>query len=43
VGVELGEVLATRIAAKDLDHDSSTNPLIRRFRRLRQAASGAMS
>src|SRR5918996_2075510 len=49
-GVELGEVLATRIAAElapsaaeGLGHDSSTNTLIRRFRRLRQAASGAMS
>ncbi|MCZ7531144.1 MAG: glucose-6-phosphate isomerase [Acidimicrobiia bacterium] len=41
-GVELGKVLANRIipvldAAEDpdLDHDSSTNALIRRFRRLR--------
>jgi glucose-6-phosphate isomerase len=41
-GVELGKVLATRIAAEldpaagdDLDHDSSTNALIRRYRRLR--------
>jgi glucose-6-phosphate isomerase len=41
-GVELGKVLATRIAAElapaagdDLDHDSSTNTLIRRYRRLR--------
>jgi glucose-6-phosphate isomerase len=41
-GVELGKVLATRIAAelepgagRDLDHDSSTNNLIRRYRRLR--------
>jgi glucose-6-phosphate isomerase len=41
-GVELGKVLATRIAAElepgagqDLDHDSSTNNLIRRYRRLR--------
>jgi glucose-6-phosphate isomerase len=49
-GVELGKVLATRIGAElapgagdDLDHDSSTNALIRRYRRLRQAASGAMS
>ena len=42
-GVELGKVLATRIAA-ELDrrppaptcaHDSSTNALIRRYRRLR--------
>jgi hypothetical protein len=38
-------VLATRIAAEldpaatpDLGHDSSTNALIRRYRRLRQAA-----
>ncbi|HEY6708403.1 MAG TPA: glucose-6-phosphate isomerase, partial [Actinomycetota bacterium] len=42
-GVELGKVLATRIAAElapgagdDLDHDSSTNTLIRRYRRLRE-------
>jgi glucose-6-phosphate isomerase len=42
-GVELGKVLATRIgaeldpaAADDLDHDSSTNALIRRYRRLRE-------
>ena len=42
-GVELGKVLATRIAAEleatagdDLDHDSSTNALIRRYRRLRE-------
>jgi glucose-6-phosphate isomerase len=41
-GVELGKVLATRIAAElapgagqDLDHDNSTNNLIRRYRRLR--------
>ena len=41
-GVELGKVLATRIGAEldpaagdDLDHDSSTNTLIRRYRRLR--------
>jgi glucose-6-phosphate isomerase len=41
-GVELGKVLATRIAAEldpaaspALDHDSSTNALIRRYRRLR--------
>ncbi|HWD43740.1 MAG TPA: glucose-6-phosphate isomerase [Actinomycetota bacterium] len=41
-GVELGKVLATRIAAEltpdagdDLAHDSSTNTLIRRYRRLR--------
>jgi glucose-6-phosphate isomerase len=43
-GVELGKVLADRIvpqlddasAAAELDHDSSTNALIRRYRRLRQ-------
>jgi glucose-6-phosphate isomerase len=42
-GVELGKVLATRIGAElawgagdDLDHDSSTNTLIRRYRRLRE-------
>src|SRR5215208_2335093 len=42
-GVELGKVLATRIAAEleeaagdDLAHDSSTNTLIRRYRRLRE-------
>jgi glucose-6-phosphate isomerase len=47
-GVELGKVLATRIAAElapsapeDLTHDSSTNTLIRRYRRLRHATSGA--
>jgi glucose-6-phosphate isomerase len=41
-GVELGKVLATRIAAElapaagdDLDHDSSTTTLIRRYRRQR--------
>jgi glucose-6-phosphate isomerase len=41
-GVELGKVLATRIAAElapaagdDLDHDSSTSTLIRRYRRRR--------
>jgi glucose-6-phosphate isomerase len=41
-GVELGKVLATRIAPEltaagepDLAHDSSTNALIRRYRRLR--------
>ncbi len=42
-GVELGKVLATRIGAelepgaddRTLDHDSSTNTLIRRYRRLR--------
>ena len=41
-GVELGKVLATRIAAElapsapeDQAHDSSTNTLIRRYRRLR--------
>jgi glucose-6-phosphate isomerase len=43
VGVELGKVLATRIAGEldpaaeaDLAHDSSTNALIRRYRRLRR-------
>jgi glucose-6-phosphate isomerase len=43
-GVELGKVLATRIAAElapgageELAHDSSTNTLIRRYRRLRDA------
>ena len=43
-GVELGKALAKRtaseIASKDepkLDHDSSTNTLIRRYRRLRGA------
>jgi glucose-6-phosphate isomerase len=42
-GVELGKVLATRIAAElrpdaepELSHDSSTNALIRRYRRLRR-------
>jgi len=42
-GVELGKVLANRIvvqldqtAAAELDHDSSTNALISRYRRLRQ-------
>jgi glucose-6-phosphate isomerase len=42
-GVELGKVLADRIipqldeaSADELDHDSSTNALIRRYRRLRQ-------
>ena len=43
-GVELGKVLADRIvpqlddasASAELDHDSSTNALIRRYRRLRQ-------
>jgi glucose-6-phosphate isomerase len=41
-GVELGKVLATRIGAEleadagdQLDHDSSTNTLIRRYQRLR--------
>ena len=42
-GVELGKKLATTIAAEldatddalDLAHDSSTNTLIRRYRRLR--------
>jgi glucose-6-phosphate isomerase len=42
-GVELGKVLASRIAPQlladtepELDHDSSTNALIRRYRRLRR-------
>jgi glucose-6-phosphate isomerase len=39
-GVELGKVLANRIVPQlaegaELDHDSSTNALIRRYRRLR--------
>jgi glucose-6-phosphate isomerase len=40
-GVELGKVLANRIVLQlddpkaDLDHDSSTNALIRRYRSLR--------
>jgi glucose-6-phosphate isomerase len=45
-GVELGKVLANRIAPElegpgepVLKHDSSTNALIRRFRRLREARS----
>jgi glucose-6-phosphate isomerase len=45
-GVELGKVLASRIApaltaAREpaLDHDSSTNTLIRRYRRLREVRS----
>jgi glucose-6-phosphate isomerase len=44
-GVELGKVLATRTAGEleseaepQLDHDSSTNTLIRRYRRCRDAA-----
>jgi glucose-6-phosphate isomerase len=44
-GVELGKVLAQRItpelkdgAPDDLGHDSSTNALIRRYRRERQGA-----
>jgi glucose-6-phosphate isomerase len=44
-GVELGKVLANRIvpelaSATDprLSHDSSTNALIRRYRRLRRVA-----
>ena len=43
-GVELGKVLATEIAPQltaaeepDLDHDASTNALIRRYRSLKQA------
>ena len=45
-GVELGKVLATRIAdelaaagAPSLDHDSSTNALISRYRSARQRAT----
>jgi glucose-6-phosphate isomerase len=45
-GVELGKVLASRIAPAlsavpepRLDHDSSTNALIRRYRRLREVRS----
>jgi glucose-6-phosphate isomerase len=45
-GVELGKVLASRIAPAlsapqdpTLDHDSSTNALIRRYRRLREVRS----
>jgi glucose-6-phosphate isomerase len=43
-GVELGKVMAKRIAPQleshddpQLDHDSSTNALIRRYRQLKQA------
>lgn len=46
-GVELGKVLATRIspelearAGVVLGHDSSTNALIRRYRRLQAEAAG---
>ena len=45
-GVELGKVLATRTAAEvrstsepELSHDSSTNALIRRYRRMRKAST----
>ncbi|MFI4980864.1 MAG: glucose-6-phosphate isomerase, partial [Nevskiales bacterium] len=45
-GVELGKALATRTAAElaatdepQLSHDSSTNTLIRRYRRLRQSGA----
>jgi glucose-6-phosphate isomerase len=45
-GVELGKVLAQRIipeleskAESQLEHDSSTNALIRRYRRLKGTAS----
>ena len=45
-GVELGKILATRIvpelgadAGAELGHDSSTNALIRRYRRLRGSSS----
>jgi len=47
-GVELGKVLARRIAPEltaaaepALDHDASTNTLIRRYRRLRRASEGS--
>jgi glucose-6-phosphate isomerase len=47
-GVELGKVLAQRVSPEltsasepALDHDSSTNALIRRYRRLRDRASAA--
>ncbi len=46
-GVELGKALATRTAAEiassddpELDHDSSTNSLIRRYRQLRRPRKG---
>ena len=46
-GVELGKVLATRIIPeleattdRPLEHDGSTNALIRRYRRLRSRPSG---
>ena len=46
-GVELGKVLAQRIipeleseAAPKLGHDSSTNALIRRYRKLKEACDG---
>jgi glucose-6-phosphate isomerase len=46
-GVELGKALAMRTAAEiasstapELDHDSSTNPLIRRYRQLRRPRKG---
>jgi glucose-6-phosphate isomerase len=45
-GVELGKVLATRIASElgspsdPEDHDSSTNNLLRRYRRLRSGGGG---
>jgi len=49
-GVELGKVLAGRILPElesvgepALDHDSSTNCLIRRYRRLRRRADGVCS
>ena len=45
-GVELGKALATRAAAEiagrndpELNHDSSTNTLIRRYRRLRETSA----
>ena len=47
-GVELGKVLAQRIVPEltatrepELDHDSSTNALIRRYRRMRDARDGS--
>jgi glucose-6-phosphate isomerase len=49
-GVELGKVLAQRIipeldgkAEPELKHDSSTNGLIRRYRKLKEAQAGARS
>jgi glucose-6-phosphate isomerase len=49
-GVELGKVLAQRIipeleteAEPELKHDSSTNSLIRRYRRLKQKTLSGLS